>query len=300
MMTLQLSPRVMALATLLSAAAAAAAPAAAQNRQEQQMLAEMRILQEQVQRLVQVVNTLGEQLKTTTATTNKRLDDQATTARSNYADLKQQVDAVVSSFGTLRAKADDNNQRVSLLAQESAAIRRNLDIVTQLLQQTLAEIQTPAPTTPASGGGSGSGGAGSGTPPLQTVPSPANYFNQAFGFYTVGQYDLAIESFKDFVKQFPNSPDAAKAQFYIGESYYGDNPAKYREAVAAYDLVISNPAYVDSEWVPQAYYKQGVCYEALKQPALARKNYEKIRKDFKDSTMAIMAAEGLKRVGGGH
>ena len=40
------------------------------------------------------------------------------------------------------------------------------------------------------------------------------------GYYAVGQCDLAIEAFKDFIQKFPNSPDAADAQFFIGESYY--------------------------------------------------------------------------------
>ena len=274
------------LAVLLGAPVAASA----QNRAEQQMLAEQRMIHEEVQRLLQVVNALAEQLKAVTATTTSRLDDQANTSRKNYADQKAQIDGIIATLNTLREKVDDNRISVNRLASESDAIRKNLEIVTTLLTQTLAEIQAPAsPATPAAG-------TGAAPPPMQTVPSPASYLDQAYGLYTVGQYDQAIEGFQDYLKRFPESPDAVKAQFYIGESY--NNAGKFKEAVAAYELVVSNPAYKDSDYVPQAYYKQGVCYEALKQPALAKKNYQLLLKDFKDSPMAIMAAQLLKKLGG--
>jgi TolA-binding protein len=266
----------------------ASVPALAQNRQDQQMLAEQRIIHEEMQKLLLVVNTLAEQLKSVATTTNARLDDQAGTVRKNYADQKAQIDGLIASVNTLREKVDDSKISVNRLASESAAIRKNLEIVTNLLTQTLAEIQAPAstPATPAAGGDA----------PIQTVASPSSYLDSAYGYYTVGQYDLAVEGFQEYLKRFPEAPDTVKAQFYIGESY--NNAGKFKEAVAAYELVITTPTARDSEYLPQAYYKQGLGYEKLKQPANARKNYQLILKDFKDSPMAIMAAQQLPKVGG--
>src|SRR5204863_937053 len=128
-------------------------------------------------------------------------------------------------------------------------------------------------------GGSSPGGGG-------LPPSASNYFEQAWGAYMAGQNDIAIQGFQDYLRRFPGSPDAAKAQFYIGEAYFNFNPGKFSEAAAAYDLVVTTDAYKGSEYVPQAYYKQGLAYEALKKPELAKKNYELLRCDFKDTSWA--------------
>ena len=132
-----------------------------------------------------------------------------------------------------------------------------------------------------------------------SVSSPTQYFDMAWGLYTISQYDLAIEGFKDYLKRFPDSPDAPKAQFYIGMSLFNQTPPKYLEAAQSYGLVTSNPAYKGSEYVPQAYYAQGLCFEKLKQLDLARKSWQIVTRDFKDSPYAVMAEAGLKRLGGG-
>ena len=276
------------LALGVALALVASVPASAQNRQEQQMLAEQRIIHEEVQKLLLVVNALAEQLKTVATSTTTRLDEQAGTVRKNYADQKAQIDGLIATVNTLREKVDDGKISVNRLTSESAAIRKNLEIVTNLLTQTLAEIQAPAtaPTTTATGA----------EPPVQGVASPSSYYDSAYGYYTVGQYDLAVEGFQDYLKRFPDGADFVKAQLFIGESYI--QAGKFKEAVAAYEAVITNPAAKDTEYLPQAYYKQGLGYEKLKQPAAARRNYQLLIKDFKDSPMAIMAAQQLPKVGG--
>src|SRR6185295_17863353 len=141
------------LALGVALALVASVPASAQNRQEQQMLAEQRIIHEEVQKLLLVVNALAEQLKTVATSTTTRLDEQAGTVRKNYADQKAQIDGLIATVNTLREKVDDGKISVNRLTSESAAIRKNLEIGTNLLTQTLAEIQAPAtaPTTTASG-----------------------------------------------------------------------------------------------------------------------------------------------------
>ncbi len=97
------------------------------------------------------------------------------------------------------------------------------------------------------------------------------------GYYAVGQWDLAVEAFKDFIQKFPNSPDAADAQFFTGESYY--QSGKTREALAAYTAVVNT--YGQSGRVPDAYFKQAMCYELLNQRADAIRVYQLIVKQYR-------------------
>ena len=66
----------------------------------------------------------------------------------------------------------------------------------------------------------------------------------------------------------------------------------YKAAVTALQKVIAD--YPQSDSVPQAYYKLGQTYEALKQVDLARTAYETLLKQFPDDRMyASLARQRL-------
>src|SRR5690606_33821474 len=168
----------------------------------------------------------------------------------------------------LREKADDTNVRLSTMAQE-------LEVLRTAVQTMPAAALPPA-------GGAVVDPADQAAPPVTTAPpvastvSPTKAWDSAFNDYTAGQWDLAIQGFEFYLKQFPTSPRAGDAQVNIGNSYYLQG--KYREAESAYQKVITN--YPQSAAVPQAYLKLGQTYEALKQVDLARRAYETLLKQF--------------------
>jgi len=290
-------------------------PAAAQNREHQQMVADLRMLYEQVQRLQLTVNQLTERL----ATTDTQLGLQAEAARKGFADIMTRVDALTAELSTVRENVYDGTTRISKFTQELDAIRAGLGSTNALLTQIVA-LLTPPPV-PAEEGAPGAAGAPPTTPPggapvnpppasptttpPETPPptqpalqapaglaSPTSYMTSASGFYYAGQFDMAIEAFTDFIERFPDSPDAAEAQFYIGESHYSSQ--RYKEALAAYASVISK--YPNSPRVPDAYYKQGLSYEQLGQKDEAIKNYQLLRRDYPDSTAGGHATQALIRL----
>ena len=79
---------------------------------------------------------------------------------------------------------------------------------------------------------------------------------QAFTNYRLGKYDDCIESAKRYVALYPASPDAAYAQYMIGQSYFKQIPDVTRDqestqrALDAMQLVIDR--YPDSEYVDDA------------------------------------------------
>ena len=100
----------------LTIAALAASPVslAAADREHQQMMAELRILQEQTQQLQALLGRLGEAL----TAVNTRLDDQTALERKAFADGKVQMDAVSGDLRIVREKVDETNVRLSSLSHE--------------------------------------------------------------------------------------------------------------------------------------------------------------------------------------
>src|SRR5512140_2135720 len=137
-----------------------ARPAAAANKEHQQLMADLRILQEQTQLLQNALGTVTDALKAV----NTRLDQQAEASRRAVADEKLLVETLANDLRVVREKVDDNNVRVGSLSQEVDALR-------QLVQQALARMTAPpaadpgalgaapgvATTPPASGGALASG-----------------------------------------------------------------------------------------------------------------------------------------------
>src|SRR5204863_7477609 len=93
---------------VVSLVLASAAPAGAADKAHQQLMAEIRMLQEQQQQLQQMMGALAETLKTVTT----KIDDQTGTNRKAFADQKLLIDNVVEGVRVLREKADDTNVRL--------------------------------------------------------------------------------------------------------------------------------------------------------------------------------------------
>jgi tol-pal system protein YbgF len=262
-----------------------ASPASAANKEHQQMMADLRMLQEQAQLLQNMLGTLTEALKAV----NARLDQQAEANRKSLADEKLLIDTLTKDLSIIREKVDDNNVRVGSLAQEVDALR-------QLVQQALSRQPGQASELPPAGSAPPTADGGSPTPPAPTTPrlagaSPTKTYEQAYGDYAAGLWDLAIDGFEAFLKDFPTATQADEAQFYIGRAYLQD--AKYDKAVEAFDKVIRN--YSASNNVPSSYFLKGVALRSLKQTDAARDAWDTVMKKYPDTAAASQAKQALGR-----
>jgi tol-pal system protein YbgF len=255
-----------------------ATPAAA-DREHQQIMADLRMLQEQTQQLQALMTDLGEALKAV----NSRIDDQTSLERKAFADGKVQMDSISGDIRVVREKVDETNVRLGTISQELESIR-------DAIPEPGAFQQVPIPVDP----NAPPGAAPALTPPQTSSTPPAGIqaqrlYDSSWGDYTSGAYDLAIKGFESYIGYFPKGARAHEAQLLIGESLSWQN--KYQEAVAAYDRVIAN--YPGSASAPTAYYKRGMAFERLAEPARARESYEALVKQFPDSQPATLAKQRL-------
>jgi tol-pal system protein YbgF len=279
-----------AVCAVLSLLVAGATPAAAADKAHQQLMAEIRMLQEQQQQLQQMLGGLADTLKVVTA----KLDDQTGANRKAFADQKLLIDNVSEGVRVLREKADDTNVRLSTVSQELEAVRQAFASMTSPTVSIGPPGQPAAPAGTEPGAAPAPGTTGTvNTPPPSGAPliSPQRMFDNAYSDYTGGQFDIAIQGFTAFIASFPKSDKADDAQLNIGNALYSMQPGRYREAVEAFQKVISN--YPQSDSVPIAYYKMGLAYTELRQLDLARKAFETLIEKYPTAYEAILAKQRL-------
>jgi tol-pal system protein YbgF len=262
---------------------AAAAPARAANKEHQQLMAEIRMLQEQQQQLQQMIGSLTDALKAVST----KLDDQAAANRKALADQKVTIDALGTDMRAIRERADDTNVRVGTLREEIDALRTSVTALSQTAAPQPAPVDpnvAPTTSTPAAV-----------PPPAPSTAglSPTRMYQEAFADYTAGQYTVAVAGLEQFIRAFPRSEMADDAQFFIGEANYVQN--KFADAITAYNAVIQN--YPTGDQVPLALYKRGLAQRQLGQNDAARASWELVIQKFPDSDGARLAKQRLDALG---
>lgn len=265
---------------------AATVPAGAANREHEQILADIRMLQEQNQRLQLALVTLAEALKTVST----KIDESNAATRKGFADQKLLTDTVAGDLRVLREKLDETNVRLTSLSQDVDGLR---EIIPPAVAAPVPPLVPGDPNAPPPAGDAVPGGTPPAAPtpaaPVGTGMTPRRLYDTAYADYTAGQWSLAVQGFETYLKTYPKSELADDAQYYVGESYSGDS--RFREAVAAYERVIRD--YPQSDILPEAWYKVGITYERLAQPDRARAAYEAAVKNFSETDAGRLAKQRL-------
>jgi tol-pal system protein YbgF len=94
---------------------------------------------------------------------------------------------------------------------------------------------------------------------------------------------------QDFLKRYPKDPLAVNAQYWVGESYYGEK--KYEDAILQFQEVIQQ--YGDHPKVAAALLKQGLAFKALGDDKNSRLILQKVVDTFPLSDEAKKARERL-------
>jgi TolA-binding protein len=276
-----------AIGVLLGVILLAASPAAAANKEHQQLMADLRMLQEQSQLLQNLIGSVTEALKAV----NTRLDQQAETTRKAFADQKLVIDNLTNDVRVIREKLDDNNVRIGSLTQEVDSLRSSLQQAGSRPSGTNDAGDPPVPGA-APGATSGATSPPAGSPGGAIGVSPQKLFDSAMGDYYSGQYDLAILGFSDYIKSFPKSDLADDAQVNICSAYVQDG--KNEKAVEACDLAIRT--YPNGDKIPDAYYKKGLALQNLRDANGAREAWEHVVKSDPNTDAGRLAQQRLEQI----
>ena len=114
---------------------------------------------------------------------------------------------------------------------------------------------------------------------------------QAYGkHFESRDIDGALAAYQDVVTRFPQTPEAAEAQFRIGNVYHWDL-IEPENAIKAYQKVID--AYPDMDYAIEATIRMGEAYARLREPDSALAVLRRVTDEYPDSSHAPRAKESL-------
>ena len=215
--------------------------------------------------------------------------DDVQVLKQQILDLRVQVDR---NAAEIRAVQDQLKSLVDLVRQAMAGqsgaqeglravpaqyqdILRKLDTLTLEVQRISSELagrssqaapavpaedeQRPAPQTPVRTPPESKPQAAPARPVPAPTMSPQEAYSVAYNDYLKGNYDLAVESFKLYRQQFPESPLADNALYWIGECRYSQR--KFEEAIDAFDELIVG--YPQGDKAAASHLKKGLSFIEL-------------------------------------
>jgi tol-pal system protein YbgF len=223
--------------------------------------------------------------------------------------LRTRQDEILRMIDELsRQLAEEREANLLYRAQSESNlddIERSLEILSNKIDantQLLATMSGSKQTWTSPAGGSNpvdtvsAGGSGGDTPDsLQARPSigegdAEKLFNEAYTDLSLGNYDLAIQGFKNYLVKFSGGARLSEVHYYLGESYYASE--HYLEAVGEFQYIVRE--FPDSRLVPAALLKSGICYASLEERALAQRAFRELIAQYPDSEEAERARISLK------
>ena len=110
-------------------------------------------------------------------------------------------------------------------------------------------------------------------------------FKLAVNLYNEGFYDLAISQLKKFIDSYPNSPQVAEAQFYLGMAYF--KLRKFEDAQMIFqNFAVSKPSHPRAI---EALWKSAECFVEMKKYKEAGSAFERIKLFYPKSQLAPKA-----------
>lgn len=196
-------------------------------------------------------------------------------------EMAQRIDALQAELRSLRGE-------VELLQNQSEGGRNQTRSLYGDLEKRIAALETLG------GVGSGGGLAPPAGAPGAGAGEQASY-DAAFNALKGADYPRAIAGFKGFVDNFPQSPLASNAQYWLGEAYYVTR--EYQSAITAFQRVTTD--WPDSRKAPDALVKIGFTQSALGRNGDARVTLEDVVRRYPGTEAAQLATDRLKRLPAG-
>jgi tol-pal system protein YbgF len=224
---------------------------------------------------------------------NVRIAEQTETLLRSNATLVAKVAELEDRMQNTQGGTEQTNHRLDQLSQQLTQSQRDIEGLRAMIAAAAAAASpaTSTTTSPADGGAS----SGEMTVPAQPVTSenPMETYQAAYRDYQRGNFDLAIDGFREFVDANPRSELVDNAAYWIGESLFSQK--KFREAIQQFDSVVNN--YPKSDKVPGALLKKGYAYISIGERAQGVVQLQYVLHEHPRSQEASLARQRLKQLG---
>ncbi len=190
----------------------------------------------------------------------KELLDLTRQFQSAQASVREEQRRIPAQYQILLEKVESINTQLAQFSEELIELKRvALPLAEQASEAGDAEGSQTEPPPPKTKEDPGSQTPAEETPPsISPNLSPNEVYNMARSDYLKGNFELAIEGFSIYKSQFPESPLADDAVYWIGECYFSQE--KYDDAVEHFnELILNHP---NGDKIPAAYLKKGISLAA--------------------------------------
>jgi tol-pal system protein YbgF len=236
------------------------------------------------------VNKDIERLQIQVADLQRQVADLVRMAEDNQAEIRRLNESLADQNALLKKAALDG--RVQDEAIQSA-LRDVTDRMSEMAERLQALSAAPPAAAPAAGAmGSAGDGGPPGTPPAPAPaagPPPRELYSQSYADYARGNYDVAIQGFTEYLRNYPSTDFSDNAQYWIGESYYGKKA--WADAIAAWDALVRD--YPSSDKLPDARVKKGMALEKMGRRKDALREYRFVLDRYPNAPAARIARERL-------
>ncbi|HEX9189390.1 MAG TPA: tol-pal system protein YbgF [Vicinamibacteria bacterium] len=255
----------------------AVSPAAAANKDIERLAVQIATLQGQLAEVQRAAEETRAELKRL----SELVAEQNALLKKSATDRRQQDEIVTTGF-------KDLGDRVAEVSESVEALKLQ---IAPLVGGTSASSPFSAPPAGAPGADSPTGAAPGPAPaaPAGPAPAPRELYSQAYADYARGNYDLAIQGFTEYIRNYPGTDFTDNAQYWIGECLYGKK--MYAEAIEAWNTLFKDhPA---SDKLPDGRVKKGMALERLGRKSQALVEYRYVVDRFPNSQAARLARERL-------
>ena len=229
-----------------------------------QLQNQIRLLQKNFDETGGVLQSLLEQLNDQMGQSNVKMVGLAEALTAQKADVGDAIVQFRQEIQSLQIKWDDTNTRIASVQQRLEA--------NQLQIQSLRQV----PSFEAGG-----------------FIEADQVYSSVYNDYLMGNYDLSIAGFQDFLSNYPDNEYSDNASYYLGVSYL--ERGRQEQAIQAFDQVIN--LFPKADKTPPAYFKKALALEQLQRNTEAIDTLRKLATIFPDSQEANLAREELQKLG---
>jgi tol-pal system protein YbgF len=228
-------------------------------------------------------------------------------SNQSLVELAQHLDQVQSDVRQLRGRIEELEYNTESMRKQQRDLYSDLDkrlaaigggsaggAAAGALNGTSSAPQSGAGAAGAAGppSAAGAGAAGSATDAGGAGTSEEQrVYGQSFDALKAGSYSIAITGFKDFLTNYPSSPLAENAQYWLGEAYYVTHDLD--AASGAFKSVLAK--WPDSRKAPDALLKLGYTQIAQNKASEGKATLSQVVQKYPGTDAAKLAAERLQR-----
>ncbi len=220
----------------------------------------------------------------------------------------QRVEQIQQELTSLRGLLESQENQLSLIKQRQRNLYQDIDRrlndleikgggasgsnAASLTEESADSLDAQASPVAPPSSSAGSGSSANAAPSLSNDKNGKQAYTQAFNTLKEGRYKQAIDEFKAFQKNYPESAYGANAQYWLGEAYSVSRD--YKTSLSEFQRVVSE--YPTSNKVEGAMLKIGFTYYEMQDWVSAKEALELVINKYPGTTVARKAKERLQRM----